>query len=200
MNEHRHNPVAGEYRHRVPTAVKAISALAMVVILVTCTPSLRLYAGAAFALVVCALLSRLPIIPILKRLLLVEPFVLCVAVLSLLQPNGLHIFGLLVARTTLCVFTLVLLSSAASPAELIDLLRRLRVPSLMVTTLALMHRYLYVLQEESRRMRFARQSRTFTPGRRRIWRNLATVVAQLFIRAQSRSERIYAAMCARGWQ
>jgi len=137
---------------------------------------------------------------IARRLLLAEPFVLGVAVLSLLQPHGLSVFGILAARATLCVFTLILLSATVSAMELLDLLRTLRVPKLMITTLALMHRYLYVLQEESRRMRYARQSRTFTPGRRHIWRNLATVIAQLFIRTQARSERIYAAMCARGWQ
>ena len=49
-------------------------------------------------------------------------------------------------------------------------------------------------------MRRARLSRTFSSGRRRHWQSLATVVGQLFVRASERAERIYDAMCARGWK
>ena len=71
---------------------------------------------------------------------------------------------------------------------------------MLITTIALMHRYLFVLVDESERMRRARASRTFTRGRRFHWHTLATVVGQLFIRASERAERIYDAMCARGWK
>jgi cobalt/nickel transport system permease protein len=98
---------------------------------------------------------------------------------------------------------------------MLTVLRRLRVPPLLVTTLALMHRYLFVLVEESERMRRARASRTFRhsghpgpskrsglwgPGRRIHWHVLGSVVGQLFLRASERAERIYDAMCARGWK
>jgi energy-coupling factor transporter transmembrane protein EcfT len=43
-------------------------------------------------------------------------------------------------------------------------------------------------------------SRTFTRRRRVRWQTLATVVGQLFVRASERAERIYDAMCARGWK
>jgi len=84
--------------------------------------------------------------------------------------------------------------------ELLRVLRAIHTPALLVTTLALMYRYLFVLADEAQRMRRARQSRTLRPGRGRIWRLLATVVGQLFVRATGRAERIYAAMCARGWR
>jgi cobalt/nickel transport system permease protein len=70
----------------------------------------------------------------------------------------------------------------------------------MLTTLALMYRYLPVLAEESRRMDRARKSRTFSMCRVMIWHNLTTVIAQLFMRSVDRAERIYLAMCARGWK
>jgi len=63
-----------------------------------------------------------------------------------------------------------------------------------------MYRYLFVLVDEAQRMKRARASRTFTVRRGRSWRTLATVVSQLFIRASERAERIYGAMCARGWK
>jgi cobalt/nickel transport system permease protein len=49
-------------------------------------------------------------------------------------------------------------------------------------------------------MRCARASRTFQRRRRLHWQMLGTVVGQLFVRASERAERIYAAMCARGWK
>ena len=85
-------------------------------------------------------------------------------------------------------------------SEILRVLQRVRVPALLITTLALMHRYLFVLADEAERMRRAPASRTFRPGRRRHWQTLATVVGQLFVRASERAERIYDAMCARGWK
>jgi cobalt/nickel transport system permease protein len=75
-----------------------------------------------------------------------------------------------------------------------------RVPGLLITTIALMHRYLFVLADEAERMRRARASRTFARRRRFHWHTLASVAGQLFIRASERAERIYDAMCARGWK
>jgi len=83
---------------------------------------------------------------------------------------------------------------------MLRVLRQMRVPALLITTLALMFRYLFVLADETQRMRRARASRTFARGRGVAWRTLATVAGQLFIRASERAERIYDAMCARGWK
>jgi cobalt/nickel transport system permease protein len=79
-------------------------------------------------------------------------------------------------------------------------LRRLRLPKLLVTTLALMYRYLFLLTDEAQRMQRARAARTFRVDRARSWRAAATMVAQLFVRSTERAERIYAAMLARGWR
>ncbi len=69
-----------------------------------------------------------------------------------------------------------------------------------MTTLALMYRYLFVLMDEAERMQRARASRTFTKPGLRSWKTLGTVVGQLFVRSSERAERIYSAMCARGWK
>ena len=49
-------------------------------------------------------------------------------------------------------------------------------------------------------MERARASRTFSGQRRVAWGNIAAVIGQLFIRSADRAERIYLAMCARGWK
>jgi len=49
-------------------------------------------------------------------------------------------------------------------------------------------------------MQRARASRTYSNRRRVTWSSLSAVIAQLFIRSVGRAERIYLAMCARGWK
>lgn len=187
--------------HRVPAAWKLALTLAIVFAIVLQPPGIWGGLGAATALlVVVVALSRIPVGFLLKRLLLFEPFVLGVALLTLWQPGGGKIFVFLVVKSTLCLLTMVLLSNTAPFRELLRVLRTWGVPALLITTIALMYRYLFVLVDESERMRRARASRTFTPRRRSDWHVRASVVSQLFVRSSERAERIYAAMCARGWK
>lgn len=185
---------------RLPAAVKMIFAIGFVVVMVVVRPSVVVYAGAGVVIVALAAISNVPAGFIVKRLLLLEPFVLGVAVMALFRPGGAGAFAAVVARTSLCILMLILLANTTPFSEILAVLRRARVPGLMVTTLALMHRYLFVLREEAIRMHRARTSRTFARRRRGLWRMMATVISELFIRAVERSERIYAAMCARGWE
>jgi cobalt/nickel transport system permease protein len=171
----------------------------MAVLLAPPSPPVAL-AGIAVSVVVVAALSRIPWRFLLRRLLMLEPFVLGVAFMALFQPAGWPLFVVLVFKSTLCLFIMVLLSNTTPFSELLRVLKSARVPSLLVTTLSLMYRYLSVALDETQRMRRARAARTFTPRRGRAWRTMASVVSQLFIRASERAERIYRAMCARGWR
>lgn len=187
--------------HRLSPAIK----LGTLLVLVGATAMLARNAWAAFAaigvlLFAVALLGLIPPAYILRRLILMEPFVLGIALLSLLSPGGAAAFLGILAKSTLCLLAVILFAGATSFTDLLAVLRRARVPGIFVTTLALMYRYLFVLLDESSRMRRARQSRQFTRHRAHIWRSLATVAGQLFIRSSERAERIYAAMCARGWE
>jgi cobalt/nickel transport system permease protein len=186
--------------HRLPAMIKLPAALALVVMIALCPIAHASYLGIAAAmLIIIALLGRVSWRLTLSRLLLLEPFALGVAVLAIFGPGGWPMFFLLVAKTTLCLTTMILMSATTPFGELLVVLRRMRVPALLITTLALMYRYLFILVDETTRMRRARLSRTFAPRRDRIWTMMANVVGQLFIRAFNRAERVYAAMCARGW-
>ena len=187
--------------HRLPASVKLGAALAVVLatVLLPRTQFAPLWVIAA-VLMVIVIASRLPVLSLLKRMLLLEPLVLGVAVLMLFQPGGGRVFAIVLLKTNLCLLATVLLSKTTPFTELLLVLKRLRVPWIFVTTLTLMHRYLFVLMDETERMRRARASRTFVRGRRFHWHLLASVLGQLFVRASERAERIYDAMCARGWK
>ena len=181
--------------------MKAGAALAFVLAVVLLPRAAWLaYAAGAALLLLFAGLSRIPTVALARRLLMVEPFALGVALLSLLQQDGLQVFAATLTKSTLCLFCMVLLSSTTHFSAILRVLWRIRVPSLLVTTLALMHRYLFLLVDETGCMVRARRSRTFTRDRGSAWGSSASVIAHLFVRSSERAERIYAAMCARGWK
>jgi cobalt/nickel transport system permease protein len=202
-----HHALLSPYRHRrsaihrLPALVKVSLAIACVLAIVLLPRAAWLaYAGIALALLWVAAASRIPLAALGRRLLVVEPFALGIALLAFFQPHGARIALTLLARSTLCLFGMVLLTSTTRFVDLLRALRQLRLPALLLTTLALMHRYLFLLFEEMSRLRRARRSRSFATGRRHAWRISANVASQLFVRTSERAERIYLAMAARGWK
>jgi cobalt/nickel transport system permease protein len=156
--------------------------------------------GVGLVLVAVMLVGKMRPWPLLLRLLALSPFVAGVALAAAWRHSGGLDWKILALRSGLCLATAILLASTTPFGELLAVLRRARVPGLLITTLALMQRYLFVLGDESERMRRARASRTFTRSRWLVWRTSATVVGQLFVRASERAEHVYDAMCARGWR
>jgi cobalt/nickel transport system permease protein len=190
----------GRIRELTP-AVKLGTAL----VLITATTLMPrrpdvLYTVPATVLAVLWMVSRMPLKYTVRRLLLAEFFILGIGVLSLAVPSSRPLVLAAIIKSNLCVLTLLLLTWTTPFHEILGELRRLRLPSVMLTTLALMYRYLPVLAEESSRMQRARASRTFVPGRRLVWRSLTTIIGKLFVRSADRAERIYLAMCSRGWK
>ena len=187
--------------HRLPAALKLAAALATVTLTAVLPPGAWASFGViALFLLTIAALSRIPPRFLLWRLLALEPLALGVAGLAIFQPHGGRIFATMVVKTTLCLLAMILLSNTTAFSALLGVMQRARVPGLLVSTLALMYRFMFVLADEAQRMRRARASRTFRPGRWWSWKTLATVIGQLFVRSTERAERVYAAMAARGWK
>lgn len=187
--------------HRLPAVLKLGVALGIILVTVL-MPATQTgwFVAVAVLLVLVAGLSRIRPLFLIKRLLLLSPFVLGVALVNALQPASPASWGSVTVRGVLCLFTVTLVSNTTPFSKILRVLRMVRVPGLLITTIALMHRYLFVLAGEEERMRRARACRTFNAQRPFQWHTLATVVGQLFVRASARAERIYDAMCARGWK
>ncbi len=186
---------------RVPPRLKLLFAFALIITtaLLPRRPD-WLYLAPAGVLFLLWPFCRMPLGYLLRRLLMVEFFILGIGLLSLLSPATRPLFFSALLKSNLCVVAMLMLTWTTPFHEILQELRRCRLPAVMLTTLALMYRYLPVLAEESRRMQRARASRTFSRQRRLAWHNLATIIGQLFIRSAGRAERIYLAMCARGWK
>ena len=195
---HRHRDSAVS---RLPAAFKLGVALAMIVGTVLAPPTaVGWFVGMALVLVFAVVLGRLPLLFLLKRLAWLSPFILSVALVNALQPAAQGSWRAVTVKSTICLLTIIVVSNTTPFSRILRVLKAARVPGLLITTIALMHRYLFVLVEEAERMRRARASRTFNRQRRARWQAFSTVVGQLFVRASERAERIYDAMCARGWK
>ena len=187
--------------HRLPAALKLGVAFGIVVsTAVVPISALWYFAGCAMFLFLVIGLSRLPLAFIALRMLALEPLAAGVALLSVMQHDGLSVLVHILIRSNISLLAMVILSNTTPFSGILDVLRKLRVPALLITVLALMYRYVFLLIDQSQRMTRARRSRTFTPGRRARWKSGAAIVGHLFIRSTERAERIYSAMTARGWR
>lgn len=194
----RYSRVAGPLQ-RLPAGPKLSSALILILVVVT-VPAGAVAPAAAVILLVLAGLSRIPALFLIRRLLFFQPVLLGMAALNLLRPDGGALFAELLVKSNLCLFTAILLANVTPFADILSVLRRIGMPKILLTVLALMYRYLFVLIDEAERMRRARLSRSVEVARFSRWTSLASLIGTLFVRSTERAERIYAAMCARGWQ
>jgi cobalt/nickel transport system permease protein len=119
--------------------------------------------------------------------------------------EGLVQFTTILLKSWVSVQAAVLLTFSTRFPDLVEALRALRVPAIIVAVISFMYRYLAVLSDEATRMMRARASRSGSVdgsgGPSVFWRAkvVGSMVGALFIRAYERSERVYAAMQSRGF-
>lgn len=93
-----------------------------------------------------------------------------------------------------------LLSTSPFPVT-IQALARLRVPQMVCQMILLAHRYIFVFQHETSRMKKGMQMRGF---RKRTdletLRTIANFLGMLLVRSFERTQRVYEAMVARGYR
>ena len=120
------------------------------------------------------------------------------AALSVSEPGLVAAFALL-AKGSLGVLASLTLAATTEPQAVLDGLRRLRMPDLLVQIMGFMIRYLDVVTAELGRMMTALRSRGCDPRSPRHWPVLARSLGALFIRSYERGERVHLAMLSRGY-
>jgi cobalt/nickel transport system permease protein len=204
--------------HRLDARAKLLAVLAYSLVLISfdryaVTVLLPLAAGP----LVMLWFARIPVTFALRRVLILSPFIAMLCLLSPLYDHtrqaaalGAWTFtisgGWLTAADVAVKFCLGVLALTAMMATtpfalLLEALRRLGVPALLVAQLAMLYRYVFVLIEEAGRLRQARDFRgaAAAPAGRRL-AAAGGIIAALFLRTLERSERVYTAMLARGYQ
>ena len=143
-------------------------------------------------------LARVQIRWIAFRLVPVLPFV-ALGALGVLLGGSKEMFLQVTVKMLLCVGAAVWLSGTTPFTQLLEALRKLKVPSLLTIMLSFMFRYLFVLAEEAIRMSRAYQSRC--PRKQTLGdaENIGRLAGALMLRTYNRAERIYLAMLSRGF-
>jgi len=163
---------------------------------------------------------------VLKRALLALPFVLAaLPVIFTLEGQtlfqihlgnwtvtasmeGLERFVSVALKSWLSVQAAIVLAACTQFPDLLQAMRAVGIPRLLVAMFGLMWRYLFVLVDESLRLMRARAARSGVgagAGQRSggsvAWRARVTggMAGSLFLRAFERSDRIYVAMLSRGY-
>lgn len=123
---------------------------------------------------------------------------------------GLLRFLSIIVRSYLSIQAAVLLAATTQFPALLQAMRAVGVPRTLVAIGSFLYRYLFVLADEAQRLLRAREARSAHPPEKRrarrpggslSWRARVTggMAGSLFIRSYERSERIYTAMLARGY-
>ncbi len=178
-------------------------------------------------LVALSISSQLPLRQVLKRTILIEipllfvliplPFInqsLPITTFSILGLT-IHIslaellrVGVLMLRSWLIIFTMVLFTMTTPADEILLSLAALGMPSVLVNIILLMWRYLALFISDSQKMSAARELRSISPvkgkrnkGKRFVQdvKSTGSILGSLFVKAYEQSERVYQAMLLRGF-
>jgi cobalt/nickel transport system permease protein len=213
--------------HRLDPRIKLVLTVAFILTNALIPPGALPVYILLFALILSVeILSELGVGYVLKRAALAFPFVLAALPLILTIPGktwfslpvrpwtisasypGLERFISIAIKSWLSMQAAIVLAASTSFPDLLVAMRAVRVPRLLVSIFGLMWRYLFVLVDEALRMMRARAARSgqsgeagAKPGGSLAWRARVTggMAGSLFLRAFERSDRIYMAMAARGY-
>ena len=155
--------------------------------------------------------GEIPAGVILKKLLVVSPFVIFVGIFNPLldkevicQFFGIQVSGgwvsysSLMIRFILTVSSALLLIATTSFPGICLALEKLRVPKIFIVQLLFLYRYTFVLADEVMKIVKARSMRSF--GKRgKGMKSFINIIGVLLVRSIERSERIHQSICSRGF-
>jgi cobalt/nickel transport system permease protein len=190
--------------HRLPPRLKLLLSLAAITIGMLIPPAHWPAHGSLLCVLFAALsLARIPFRFVARRL---AGFLLLALMFGITVPlsqgfrGGWEMMAGIVFRGIESFLAGLWLVNVIPFDQLLSTLRQLGVPAILLAILGFMYRFVFVLWDELDKMRTARRARTFDRGGAIFrWRNAAQMIGMLLIRALGRSERVYGAMCARGW-
>ncbi|MGQ9689451.1 MAG: cobalt ECF transporter T component CbiQ [Desulfobaccales bacterium] len=201
--------------HRLDPRGKIVVAALLAVLVATAATYLTALVSLALALLYLAL-ARLPLGRVVVRLLLVNSFIFFLwFILPLTYPGdpvwhfgplsasrqGLVFTGLITLKSNAIIIALIALVATVPVVTLGQALHQMRFPDKLSHLLLFTYRYIYVLEQEYRRLMQAMKIRGFQPrSNLHTYRSYAYLAAMLLVRSFDRAERVFQAMLCRGFQ
>ncbi len=113
---------------------------------------------------------------------------------------GLAQAVLVMTRALAAVAALYFLALTTPMTEIIGLLRRLRVPALLLELMVLAYRQIFIFLQIAREMRLAQASRLGYATTGNSFRSLGVLGANLYLRAHQRSQQLHRSLVSRGYE
>ena len=113
--------------------------------------------------------------------------------------NGITIFLTVLLKSFISILILSSLVISTSDNELLNGLRKVHVPAMIVTIIFIMYRYFFVIKEEAYTGQLAIKSRTFEKSYKTFNKKLAFLAGNLLIKSFDRAENVYKSMESRGF-
>lgn len=178
---------------------------AVIYIFGTISLTTPLFAFISFSCSLIAALSmRLSVVSLLKRYLLIAPFILLMTI-PLVLGGGLPLEAerisfasliILKAITSMTVMTIILTTQSSD--DFMNSLAHLKVPPVMITILLLSYRYVFLFLDDIQKMQLAVKTRLFTGGISiRKLKVYGQLTGSLLVRSFDRSDKVYNAMASR---
>ncbi len=200
--------------HRLDPRGKIVVAALFAVLIAASKSQAVALGGLALALFYLAL-ARLPLKKVMVRLLMVNSFILFLwLVLPFTYPGeemwrwgplaatreGLAFTGLITLKSNAIIIALIALIATVPIVTLGQALHHLRLPDKLCHLLLFTYRYIYVFEQEYRRLVQAMKIRGFQPRTNmHTYRSYAYLAAMLLVRSFDRAERVFQAMLCRGF-
>lgn len=116
-----------------------------------------------------------------------------------LSHAGIDQAAMALSRSLGAVSCLYFLALTTPMTEIIGLLRKLRVPALLLELMLLAYRHIFIFLENVRQVRLAQAARLGYSSVGNGWRSLAAVGGNLLLRTFRRSRQLHQSLLARGY-
>ena len=198
--------------HRIDPRVKLITTIAFIAAVVSFNKYAVTDLIPFFCFPIILIISGgLPAGYIFKKVLLISPFAVLVGIFNPVFDSSImyHIgsvgisggwvsFASILLRFILTVTSALALVALTGFNSVCLALERFSVPKPFIVQLMFLYRYMFVLTEELERMVRARAARSFS-GQGMHFKTFVSIIGHLLLRTLDRAERVYRAMCCRGF-
>jgi len=201
--------------HRSDPRLKIIIAILFSVIIAVATDYNRVLFGLFFAFILIAL-SRLNLVSVLYRLLIINGFILILwFFLPFSMPGkmafsigplcasreGINYALIITLKSNAIIIANIALLSTSSIFTLVHALSHLYVPNKLIHLFFFSFRYIHVIHLEYTKLKNAIKIRCFKPGTNlHTYKTYAYLIGVLLLKSYDRSKSIYNAMLCRGFK
>lgn len=187
--------------HRLDAKIKTIFLITFLLLIIL-SPIRWIMLFLIYGLATIALIyfSRVPMKFIFKRIFEIMPFIVIITFSSLFRERGYLLFLNCMVKATLAMLLILVISSTTRFVHLLKALEQLKMPKLFIHLLSFMYRYSFLLEDQFLRTRRSYESRNIN-GKNNFKKVkiLSNILGTVFIHTYERAERVYLAMCARGY-